>query len=142
MNLIGFSHYYRKLHGQLFGSLIDVKRITVSDETVPFLTRAYDTEYIGNDGCSRYTEFKYGVGDMCLRLTFMGEMGIPFTTYRDIPDPKTYVPFGIEPVEFRFTLPYVERLGQEFAFKFKGDELPKELAEKVASNEHCLKIFD
>ena len=130
MNLIGFSHHYKKLYGQVHGTLVAVDRIEVSEQTVPFITRVYDTEYIGVGGCSNYHPFKYGVGDMCLRLTFIGNLGIPFTTYRDIPDPKTYVPFGREPVEFRLSLPYGELVTLEFAFKFKG-EPPSELCKQA-----------
>ena len=36
---------------------------------------------------------------------------------------------------------YENLVGQEFAFKFKGEELPKELADKVESTENCVKIF-
>ena len=121
MNLIGFSHHYKKLHGQESGTLISVEKIEVSEKTVPFITRVYDTEYIGVGGCSNYHPFKYGVGDMCLRLTFIGNLGIPFTTYRDIPE--EYWPFGKTRGEYRFSLPYAELLKQNFAFKFKGEPM-------------------
>lgn len=139
MHLLGFSHHYKKLHGQEHGTLVAVDRIKVSEQTVPFITRAYDTEYIGVGGCSNYHPFKYGVGDICLRLTFIGNLGIPFTTYRDIP--SEYWPYGKTSGEDRFSLLYAELLRLEFAFKFKGEKLSKELAEKVAKTKDCVKIF-
>ena len=124
-NLIGFSHHYTKLHGQVCGQLIcvDVVHIEYFDLDSDWIK--YDTEYLDDSGFIHYSNFikpntKY------VRLVFLGNKGIPFTTYRKykegyIPQrPWDMVEGTLLP---RDIIPYFDLIGKDFVFKFKGEEL-------------------
>ena len=146
MHIIGFSHHYTKLHGQTYGHLLyvcDTKPIGYRPDAYGI---RYDTEY--NDEGQwqqvvrslkhyplRFEDFDKPL----LQLVFLGgEHKIPFTTYREFP--KDYKPFYPGRRTYRKTIPYSDLIGCPFAFKFKGEPLPKRLASKIT--EDSIKIFN
>lgn len=145
MHIIGFSHHYTKMHGQTYGTLVSVRKL--SDIQFNRLLsgdcggRVYDTEWRDADArladCSQFAEIQ---DDERLQLIFIGEKQIPFTTYREIP--KNYTPWR-KSRTYRKSLPYSELIGDIFAFKYKGKELPWGLASKISTRKGgCVKIFD
>ena len=133
MNIIGFSHHYDKIHGQTHGKLLSVDFVNYFD--IPTEGLCYDVLCTDENGNKfhAYDIFASMDGDSINKLvqfTFMGNDMIPFTTYRQMSNNPDV--FG----------KYENLVGQEFAFKFKGEELPKELAEKVSKTKNCVKIFD
>lgn len=71
---IGFSHRYFKLYGQSSGTLLQVKIVDVADISSEAID--YDTAYDGG-------RFEFDPEEKTLlRLVFIGDKGIPFTTYR------------------------------------------------------------
>ena len=83
MHIIGFSHHYTKLHDQRYAILCYVEKVIIDDELSPKEGLEYDSEWINSQGEKCYFKLPNG---RYLRLLFMGDLGIPFTTYRKIPD--------------------------------------------------------
>ena len=139
MHIIGFSHHYTKLHWQTHGTLINVavlndiqmEAFLNSEESIK-----YDTQHLGIFGAPSDAPFN---PDERLQLTFIGNRQIPFTTYRRVPD--NYTPWcHWKPRTYSKDLPYSDLIGHPFAFKFKGEPLPEELAVQIL--DECVKIFD
>jgi len=103
-NHIGFSHPYTKLFGQTSGLLLQVvpiDRNEIHEDAIDYDTEWYDSEL--NQFFFPLDPGKY------LRLTFIGDKGIPFTTYRtDTPEHRSRF-FGHE--------------NQVFAFNFKTQDV-------------------
>lgn len=104
MNLIGFSHHYTKMHGQIHGKLIYADYFFVSYKDAGAEWLKYDTEYKDWDGTPQYENILKTM-ELYSRLVFIGDKNIPFTTYRVMYDYKDFV-------------------GEEFVFKFKGERIP------------------
>ena len=105
MKHIVFSHHYPKLHGQTSARLLAViprKRNEMSEELIE-----YDTTYFTDDGHKEYFPLKSG---NYIQLVFIGNLGIPFCTIRSA--------FPQSKVEY-----YTSAIGEDFAIKFKGDEV-------------------
>lgn len=143
MHIIGFSHHYTKLLDQTYGWLVSIKVLN----DIQFNNLVADKDSIGYE--TLYTDGKVGFphlgelqDDERLQLLFIGDKQIPFTTYRKVP--KNYVPFrGVGIRTYRKSLPYSDLIGCPFAFKFKGEKLPWELASKISTRPNgCMKIFD
>ena len=146
MHIIGFSHHYKKLQGQTHGTLIAVNRVTI-DEHFPMLGLCYDTKYetIGEFGIHLGRQHGYDYARLkngeYLQIVFIGNLQIPFTTYRNIP--KDYAPLKDKPHYYRKSVPYSDLIGQSFAFKFKGEKLPKSIYDPKKYNpKDCVKIFN
>ena len=139
MNIIGFSHKYVKLHGQSYGTLLAVQKVTV-DENFPSDGIWWDTLYETARGHS-LRHFHMPYGDY-LQLVFLGNKHIPFTTYRLCP--RHYKPFrGVGCHAYTKGVPYTDLIGQSFAFKFKGKRLPANLVKEVEKNKgKHMSIFD
>ena len=105
MNLIGFSHHYTKMHGQTHGTLVYVDDFIVRHEDFDSEWMKYDTEYKGSDGIIRHYDFPK-LDEFYVRMVFLGNKNIPFTTYRAIRD-------------------YRNLIGTDFIFKFKGEPIPE-----------------
>lgn len=73
---IGFSQYYPKLHGQTKAVLLAVDRVDRRD--ISGAAVEYDTVYWRKGVKERFPlpDGRY------IRLVFLGNFGIPFTTYR------------------------------------------------------------
>ena len=142
MHIIGFSHHYTKLHGQTYGTLLSVRSTKPIGYRPDDYGIRYDTQYpdVGVDayhpdivlrGCTYYLLKKEDFDKPLLQLVFIGgEHQIPFTTYREFP--KDYKPFHPGRRMYRKTIPYSDLIGDIFAFKFKGEELPEGLANKIS----------
>ena len=145
MHIIGFSHHYRKMHGQTWGTLVSV-RSTASHKPdrkgISYDTIYENPRYIKHLRGELHLKPRESLDQWCwypleekdfekpmLQLVFIGaEHQIPFTTYRKFP--KDYKPFW--PASFmRGALPYTDLIGDKFVFKFKGEELSEELEQKV-----------
>lgn len=145
MHIIGFSHHYTKLHWQTYGKLLYVRSTKPIGYRPDACGIAYDTEYVDfkydlDDGVpiERIKEKSYyplnpeDFDKPLLQLVFLGgEHKIPFTTYREFP--KGYLPFHPGRRTYRKSLPYSDLIGDVFAFKFKGEELPWGLASKIST---------
>lgn len=137
MHIIGFSHHYDKIGGQAYGTLLSV-RVLSEEKMRKFLEPRFnspaiewDTSYQDEYGRMHGHEIQ---PDERLQLVFIGEKQIPFTTYRKIPES-----FRLSPP----AVPYFELIGQQFAFKFKGEKLPWGLESKISTRKGgCVKIFD
>ena len=146
MHIIGFSHHYNKLHAQTHGTLIAVKRVTI-DERFPVHGLCYDTKYETvkgdvNKGITHGYEFMRLPSGNYLQLIFIGDQQIPFTTYRRVPEKyKSWK--NRKPRCYKKSIPYSDLIGQDFAFKFKGEKLPRSLhnpdMERAGG---CVRIFD
>lgn len=157
MHLIGFSHHYAKMHGQTYGTLLSVRSTKPRGcrpddygiqydtcyrelEDVPFVLRGggqYPNQIFK---VKRYHPLKAEDFDKpLLQLVFIGgEHQIPFTTYREFPN--NYVPRYLDTWTYDINVPYTDLIGKMFAFKFKGEPLPKRLASKISKNH--IEIFD
>lgn len=140
MHIIGFSHHYDKIGGQTYGTLLSV-RVLSEEKMRKFLEPRFnspafemDTSYRDSYGRMYGHEIQ---PDERLQLVFIGEHHIPFTTYRKIP--QNYTPWR-KSRTYRKSLPYSELIGSLFAFKFKGEDLPKELKDKIPPS--AIKIFE
>ena len=154
MHLIGFSHDYTKLHGQTYGTLVSVRSTKLLGNRPDNVGINYDTEFLCLErGCDEGSEPGSNIlilrikgmdnyplkpedfDNPMLQLVFIGaEHQIPFTTYREFP--KDYKPFY--PMRMQW-IPYSDLIGEEFAFKFKGEELPENLANRIYTP--AVKIF-
>ena len=149
MHVIGFSHHYTKLHNQSSGILVYVRS---TEKICPSgFGIYYDTEYetwekgfvedtdvplIRLKETSNYPLKPEDFDKPLLQLVFIGaEHQIPFTTYREFPN--DYKPFYPNCCP---SLPYADLIGDTFAFKFKGEELPKNLATRI--DENAVRIFN
>jgi len=136
MNIIGFSHYYTKLHGQVHGELMAVKYFDVTKKSPPLLARKYDTCYFDDNAEEQFYKLENG---HYLQLTFMGDLQIPFTTYRKcFPKPFKDIAEAFWTLEKHY-------IGQSFAFKFRGEELSsqlKKMIEKERKYREPISIFD
>lgn len=75
---IRFAHNYAKLYGQKSARLLDV--ILIARDDINFEAVNYDTSWFDEVTLGiHYFELENGE---YLRLTFIGDKGIPFTTYR------------------------------------------------------------
>lgn len=74
---IGFSHDYPKLYGQTKAKLLEVKLI--DRDEIHFAAINYDTVWFDDALGAHYFELDPG---MQMRLTLIGDKGVPFTTYR------------------------------------------------------------
>ena len=132
MHLIGFSHHYTKMHGQVCGTLIYSRVLSEPESRILHngsLTQAYDTEWRSiYDDIVHYAEIEE---DEWIQLVFLGNKQIPFTTYRKFPKDWS--------VDIHGT-PYADLWGKPFAFKFKGEDLPREFASRITAD--SVKIFD
>ena len=149
MHLIGFSHHYTKIHGQTYGTLVSVRSTKPKGNRPDDIGLHYDTEYAETDICSGISGpsksyywdklIPRNFDKPLLQLVFVGhEHQIPFTTYREFP--ANYVPFYLDTWTYDINIPYSDLIGKMFAFKFKGEPLPKRLASKITEN--SIKIFD
>ena len=144
MNLIGFSHNYTKMHGQTHGKLIYVDTVQIKEEDEGSEWWEYDTEYRATFATVQNDDGMLLAHETYVRLVFLGNKGIPFTTYREYK--KEYVPknpFSIYWNSYRFIslrIPYSDLIGEDFVFKFRGKEIPEEL--KPPSGKFDVKIFD
>lgn len=136
MHIIGFSHHYTKIHMQTHGILLSSR--VISEEEFKRLredrcTIYYDSVFSEND-----KEYVRGIGaDERLQLVFIGDRQIPFTTYRKIPESHIIRANGrILTPEY----PYIDLIGTRFAFKFKGEALPREFASRITAD--SVRIFD
>lgn len=133
MNIIGFRHHYTKIHGQTHGILLSTR--ILSEEEYRELREDkgamyIDTVFIGNNGDEYVPQPIEGER---LQLVFLGNRMIPFTTYRKIPENYTRWMANVwDENEMRDEPPYAELVGQMFAFKFKGENLPDGLANKIS----------
>lgn len=77
MNLkIKFKGNYKKLHGQTSGKLLRAAVVKINEETSKELIE-YDTERVdGSKFDLRYGEY--------IQLFFVGNLGIPFSTFRKL----------------------------------------------------------
>lgn len=142
MNLIGFSHHYTKMHGQVCGQLIcvDVVHIEYFDLDSDWIK--YDTEYLDDTGFIHYSNYlkpetKY------VRLVFLGNKGIPFTTYREYKDgyvPKRPWDMFCGTLVPRDITPYSDLIGEDFVFKFRGEPVPDGL--QPESKKYDVMIYD
>ena len=121
MNLIGFSHNYTKLHGQTHGKLIYVDTVQIKFEDHGSEWWEYDTEYRANFAMLEHDDRMLLKYDKYVRLVFLGNKGIPFTTYRMEND-------------------YKDLVGTDFVFKFRGKPIPEEL--KPPSKTYDVSIFE
>ena len=121
MNLIGFSHNYTKLHGQTHGKLIYVDTVQIKEEDEGSEWWEYDTEYRANFARLEHDDRMLLKHDKYVRLVFLGNKGIPFTTYRVVND-------------------YKDLVGTDFVFKFLGKPIPEEL--KPPSKTYDVSIFE
>ena len=121
MNLIGFSHNYTKMHGQTHGKLIYVDTVQIKEEDEGSEWWEYDTEYRATFATVQHDDRMLLKYDKYVRLVFLGNKGIPFTTYRMENDYKNLV-------------------GTDFVFKFLGKPIPAEL--KPPSGKFNVKIFE
>ena len=142
MHLIGFSHHYTKMRGQTHGELLTVRKVTI-DANYPQAAIAYDTGFLSTtkneDGIPNKEFYPLPPGDYLL-LVFLGNRAIPFTTYRKIPKNYTRWMSNVWAVdEMKDEPPYAELVGQMFAFKFKGEPMPKELNDEITFG--SIKIF-
>jgi len=142
MHLIGFSHHYNKLYGQSFGTLVAVKRVRI-DEYFPIMGLCYDTKYeeikeeVGSGITHGYTFQKLLNGEY-VQLLFMGNNQIPFTTYRQVP--PNYKPWrNRKPRTYKKTIPYSDLIGKHFAFKYKGEQMDREIKKAILRD--AVKIF-
>lgn len=140
MHIIGFSHHYDKICGQTYGTLLSV-RVLSEEKMRKFLEPRFNSPAFEMD-TSHQDEYGRRHGheiqpDERLQLVFIGEHQIPFTTYRKIP--KNYTPWR-KSRTYRKSLPYSELIGSLFAFKFKGEALPREFASKITQS--AVRIFD
>ena len=144
MHLIGFSHHYTKIHGQTYGILLSVTSTKPMGYRPDAEGIIYDTQYKnplhekwlngelrlgtieGHEEFLYYPLKKEDFDKPLLQLVFLGaEHQIPFTTYREFP--KNYKPLYPHSRSYRRDTPYSDLIGDLFAFKFKGEKLPKEL---------------
>ncbi len=121
MNLIGFSHHYTKMHGQTHGKLIYVDTVQIKDEDHGSEWWEYDTEYRATFATMQHDDKMLLLQTTYVRLVFLGNKGIPFTTYRDNND-------------------YHDLVGTEFVFKYRGEPIPTEL--KPPSGKFDVAIFE
>lgn len=141
MHLIGFSHHYTKLHNQTYGWLLSVRKVKI-DSSFPSDGRDYDTEYMveNTNGAGRIPiyDWYHVPNGTYLQLTFIGDSQIPFTTYRKVPEKyKSWK--NRKPRCYKKSIPYSDLIGQDFAFKFKGEKLPPDLESSIDSS--SVKIF-
>lgn len=144
MHIIGFSHHYEKLQGQTHGTLIAVNRVTI-DWNFPLPGIAYDTKFSTRKDTPSGIQYGYDYmrlkNGKYLQLIFLGNYQIPFTTYRKIP--KDYQPRKNQSKSYKKSVPYSDLIGQDFAFKFKGEKIPKSIYDPKKSNpKDCVKIFN
>lgn len=144
MNLIGFSHHYTKLHGQTHGKLIYVDSVQIKPEDEGSEWWEYDTEYRATFATLQHDDSMLLKHDKFVRLVFLGDKGIPFTTYREY---KTgYVPKNPHSVYWHHNsflsvrIPYSDLIGEEFVFKYRGEHVPAEL--KPSDGEYDVLIYD
>lgn len=159
MHLIGFSHHYTKMHGQTHGLLLSVTSTKPLGHRPDDAGLHYDTSYVDfeefyDEGVKFQRVRERGNHPLkledfdkpLLQLVFIGrEHQIPFTTYREFP--KNYKPLYPHSRSYRKDTPYSDLIGDLFAFKFKGEKLPKELdfLDSQMSNglrEEYVKIFN
>ena len=147
MHLIGFSHNYTKLNGEKSGILLSVRStenirpsnwgINCDTEYTDFETR-FTEEGVPIMRIKEASHYPLKIEDFAkplLQLVFIGELHqIPFTTYREFP--KDYKPFYPNCVP---SVPYADLIGDTFAFKYKGEALPQNLANRISAN--AVKIF-
>lgn len=152
MHLIGFSHHYTKIHGQTYGTLVSVRSTKPLGHRPDDAGLHYDTSYVDfeefyDEGVKFQRVRERGNHPLkledfdkpLLQLVFVGhEHQIPFTTYREFP--ANYVPFYLDTWTYDINVPYSDLIGKLFAFKFKGEPLPKRLASKIT--EDSIKIFN
>ena len=153
MHLIGFSHHYTKMHGQTHGLLLSVTSTKPLGHRPDDAGLHYDTSYVDfeefyDEGVKFQRVRERGNHPLkledfdkpLLQLVFIGrEHQIPFTTYREFP--KDYKP--IFPQRWLDSLPYSDLIGDLFAFKFKGEKLPKQLADTISTNrDRHVEIFN
>lgn len=137
MHLIGFSHHYTKIHGQTHGILLSAR--IIYEEEFKRLREDRCTIYHDSVFSENGKELVRGIGDdeRVLQLVFIGNRQIPFTTYRKIPESHIIRVNGriLTP-----EIPYIGLVGTRFAFKFKGEALPREFASRITAD--SVKIFD
>ena len=144
MNLIGFSHHYTKMHGQTHGKLIYVDTVQIKEEDEGSEWWEYDTEYRANFAMLEHDDRMLLTHETYVRLVFLGDKGIPFTTYREYK--KEYVPKNPSSIywnRYRFIslrVPYSDLIGEDFVFKFRGKPIPEEL--KPPSKTYDVSIFE
>ena len=147
MHLIGFSHNYTKLNGEKCGILLSVRsteNIRPSEWGISCDTEYTDLETKCNEEgipimrIKEASHYPLKIEDFAkplLQLVFIGDIHqIPFTTYREFP--KDYMPFYPNCCP---SLPYADLIGDTFAFKYKGEALPQNLANQIDAN--AVKIF-
>lgn len=144
MNLIGFSHNYTKMHGQTHGKLIYVDSMQIKEEDEGSEWWEYDTEYRATFATVQHDDRMLLAHENYVRLVFLGNKGIPFTTYREYK--KEYVPKNPSSIywnRYRFIslrIPYSDLIGEDFVFKFRGKEISEEL--NPPSGKFDVKIFE
>ena len=149
MHIIGFSHHYEKIHRQTHGVLLSVRSTKPLEHRPDAEGIGYDTRYFNplqykiwageyklkpREWFEEYLHYPLTKEDFdkpLLQLVFIGNKQIPFTTYRHFP--KNYKPFHPGRRTYRKSLPYSDLIGDIFAFKFKGAELPEGLANKICT---------
>ena len=152
MHIIGFSHHYEKMRGQTHGILLSVRSTKPIGHRPDKTGITYDTVYMNPE----YIKWRMGklhlkarecLDTWCyyplnnddfekplLQLVFLGlDHQIPFTTYRKFPE--DYKPFYSGVRTYRKKIPYSDLIGEVFAFKFKGEELPFGLSNKICTRE-------
>ena len=135
MHIIGFSHHYTKIHGQTHGILLSAR--VIYEEEFKRLREDRCTVYFDSVFTENDKEYVRGIGDdERLQLVFIGNRQIPFTTYRKIPESHI---ISVNGKILTPETPYIGLIGTSFAFKFKGEKLPKELKDEITSN--SIKIF-
>lgn len=143
MNLIGFSHHYTKLHEQTHGILIYVDSIMLISADIGSEWWRYDTEYRATS-CTYQHYDKFVPNREYVRLVFLGNKGIPFTTYREYK--KEYIPKNPHSLYWHnnsphsIRIPYSDLIGEEFIFKFRGEAIPDYL--KPEDKKYDVIIYD
>ena len=143
MNLIGFSHHYTKMHGQTHGKFIYVDVVQIKPEDEGSEWWEYDTEYRATFATLQNDDSMLLKHDPFVRLVFLGNKGIPFTTYRKYkggytPKKPTYLFQGN--LFSQRVVRYSDLRGEEFVFKFRGDPIPNVL--KPIDGKYEVKIYD
>ena len=143
MKLLGFTHHYTKMHGQTHGKLIYVDVVQIKEEDEGSEWWEYDTEYRATFATLQHDDSMLLKHDKFIRLVFLGNKGIPFTTYREYKDgyvPKRPWDMFCGTLVPRDIIPYSDFIGEEFVFKFRGEPVPDEL--KPESKKYDVMIYD
>lgn len=144
MNLIGFSHHYTKMHGQTHGKLIYVDIVQIKPEDEGSEWWEYDTEYRATFATLQHDDSMLLKHDEYVRLVFLGNKGIPFTTYRERKDDyctkKPVYMFSDGTLSSVRIVPYSNLIGEEFVFKFRGKPIPMGL--KPPDGKYDVMIYD